>query len=152
MHEVIPASMLPFDHIAVTVQLRNDTVNASQAAKEGIALPYFRSLLTERFCKAVETLSRTHDNTTVFPVLRDNFQHFRGEILALVTAKPILHFINTGDHALNTVLIADQETPVIQLCVLATQGEVSNTPSLWVFLAPCKAVPLQWFYRSPVGL
>ena len=120
MHEVVPASMLPLDHIAVTVQLRNDTVNASQAAEEGIALPYFRCLLTEGFRQPVETLSRTHDNTPIFPILRDNFQHFRGEILALVTAKPILHFINTGNHALNTVFVANQETPVIQLCVLAT--------------------------------
>ena len=124
--------MFPLDYIAVAVQLRNNTVNTGQTAKEGIALPDFRSLLTERLCKAVKTLRRTHDNSAIFPILRNDFQHLRRKVLALVTAEPILHFINTGNHALDTVFIADQKPPIIQFFILATQGEVCDTPGFRV--------------------
>ena len=109
-------------------------------AEEGIALPDFRSLLTERLCKAVKTLRRTHDNSAIFPILRNDFQHLRRKVLALVTAEPILHFINTGNHALDTVFIADQKPPIIQFFILATQGEVCDTLGFRVFLTPCKGL------------
>lgn len=115
-------------------------MNTGQTAEEGIALPDFRSLLTERLCKAVKTLRRTHDNPAIFPILRNDFQHLRRKVLALVTAEPILHFINTGNLALDTVFIADQKPPIIQFFILATQGEVCDTPGFRVFLTPCKGL------------
>lgn len=140
MDKVVPASMLPLYHIAVAVQLRNDTVHHGQAAEERITLTNLCCLFPEGLCKAVEALSSTHDDTAVFAVLRDDLQHFRREVLRLVGAKPVLHFINAGYHALNAVLIAYQQPPIIQLGVLTAQSEIRDTLGFRVFLAPFKGL------------
>ena len=69
MNKVIPAPMLPLAHIAVTIQVRVDAMHERKAAEERIATPDLGSLLANRLCKAVEALSRTHDNAPVLPVL-----------------------------------------------------------------------------------
>ena len=138
MNEVVPTSMLPFAHITAAIQLRINAVNKGQAAKKGIALANFRSLLTNRLCKAVEALSRPHDNAPVLSVLRNDFKHLWRKVFRLIGAKPILHFINAGNNALYAILIADQQPPIIQLRALTLQGKVSDTLCPRVFLTPAE--------------
>lgn len=119
MDEVVPSPMLPLAHIAVTVQVRVDAMHERKAAEERITAPDLGGLLADRLCKAVEALSRTHDNAPVLPVLGNDFQHLRWEIFRLIGAKPILHFINAGYHTLYAVLIANQQPPIVELRALA---------------------------------
>lgn len=128
-----------------------NTMNKGQAAKEGIALTDFGSLLPNWLCEAVEALSRAHDHAPVLPVLGNDLQHLRRKVLRLIGAEPILHLINAGDHALNAILIANEQPPIIQLRALTLQGKVSNALRFWVFFLPaerllchgyCFAVPL----------
>ena len=119
MDEIVPTTVFPLDDITVTVQLRNDTVHHGQATEERITLADLRCLLPQGLCKAVEALSSAHNAAAVFAVLRDNLEHFRREVLGLVGAEPVLHFIYTGYHALKAILIADQQTPIIEFGIFA---------------------------------
>lgn len=138
MDEVVPASMLPLAHIAVTIQVRVDAMHERKAAEERIATPDLGGLLADRLRKAVEALSRTHDNAPVLPVLRNDFQHLRREIFGLVGAKPVLHLVDAGYHTLYAVLIANEQPPIVQLSALTLQGEIGNTLRPRVFFPPAE--------------
>lgn len=138
MNKVIPAPMLPLAHIAVTIQVRVDAMHERKAAEERIATPDLGSLLANRLCKAVEALSRTHDNAPVLPVLCNDFQHLRRKVFRLVRAKPILHLVDAGYHTLYAVLIANEQPPIVQLRALTLQGEIGNTLRPRVFFPPAE--------------
>ena len=140
MNEVIPAAVLPAIYISVAVQLRINTVDEGQAAEEGIAFADFRCLLADRFGKPVEALGCPHNDASVLPVLSNHFQHLRREVLGLIGAEPVLHFVDAGDDTLDAVLVADEQTPVIQLCRFISKGKISDALRLRVFLSPTQSL------------
>ena len=140
MNEVIPAAVLPAIYISVAVQLRINTVDEGQAAEEGIAFADFRCLLADRFGKPVETLGCSHNDAPVLPVLGNHFQHLRREVLGLIGAEPVLHFVDAGNDTLDAVLVADEQTPVIQLCRFISKGKISDALCLRVFLPPTQSL------------
>ena len=119
-----------------------------KTAEERIATPDLGGLLTDRLRKAVEALGRTHDNAPVLPVLCNDFQHLRREIFGLVGTEPILHLVDAGYHALNAVLIANEQPPIVQLCTLTLQGEISNTLRPRVFFPDCSTLWHAQYFAS----
>lgn len=140
MDEVIKATVLPLLHVALAVQLRHDTVDDGQAAEKRSAAAYLGSLFTDGLGKPVKGLRRTHDNTAILAILCNDFQHFRREVFGLVRAEPILHFVDTRDHALDAVFVIKEQAPVVQLSALTLQGEIGDTLCFGVFLAPRKSL------------
>ena len=119
MDEVVKATVLPFFYIALAVQFGNDTVNDGQAAKERGTAAHLGSLFPDGLGQAVERLRRSHDNTAVLAILRDNLKHFRREVFGLIGREPVLHFVDTRDYTLDTVFVIKKQAPVIQLSALA---------------------------------
>lgn len=140
MDEIIPTTAFPFHHIAIGVQLRDLLMDKCDAVEQSKTLANFRSLLPDGFGEPVKTLRRTHDHTPVLPVLGDHFQHLRGEVFGLVTGKPVLHLVNTGNHTLNPVLVGDELTPMLQGLVLTLQGKVSKCFGIRVFRFPSQGL------------
>ena len=100
--------MFPLHNIAIAIQFRDNPMHHRQTAEERIATADFRGLFPNGLTQAVKGLSRSHNNTAGFAILGNNLQHLRREVFRLVRTKPILHFINTGNHALNAVLVTHQ--------------------------------------------
>ena len=138
MYEVIETAMFPFLHVTGAVQNGFYPVDEGNASEQSQALSDFGGLFSERLCQPVKALSRSEDNAPVFPVLGDDFQHFRREVFRLVRAEPVLHFIDLDTNALNTVLIVDELTPMVQLYILKCVIQISDDLHQRIFLLVSK--------------
>ncbi len=126
MDEKVHPPVFQFLHVTVVVYDGLAADDDGEHPGKGDALPDFRALGTDCLRQQVEVLRRAEDDAAVLPVLRDDAEHLRREVPALIGAEPVLELVHDDHDALVLVLVVDKLLPVPELLVLVGELRVAQ--------------------------
>ena len=126
MYEKVHPPVFQFLHVPVVVDYRLTPDDDCEHPRKGDALPDFRALGTDCLCQEVKVLRRAEDDAAVLPVLRDDAEHLRREVPALVGSEPVLELVHDDHDALVLVLVVHELLPVYKFLILVGKLRVAQ--------------------------
>lgn len=124
MDEEIHAAEFHFINIPRLITYRLAPDHNSKHAAECHALPDLGTLGADSLRQQVKILRSAEDDAAVLPVLRNDGEHLRRNVAALIAPEPVLQLVHDDNDALMLDFIVNELPPVRELLILIRKSRV----------------------------